>query len=205
LGPALPADRCGRAEATPGRCTRQGWCIRFRCVGLARARQTGADMLARDGEHFRRHALALRKASLERLLPRPLDGILTAYTNKATSATFYSASPATSASKELSASAWIAPMAPANATTGSKSRTLRSGVQQSQGQTPSVTLFTQTRIVHAARILGAAENHDNDDGVQSVWIMSGRKAGLPGGGEPGGSSRQRKMEKRSLTTTARGR
>jgi bifunctional non-homologous end joining protein LigD len=60
------------------------------------------------------------------------------------------------------------PMAPATAIARSRSRTPRCGVQQSQGQTPSVTLFAQIRIVHAARILGAAENHDNENQTATV-------------------------------------
>jgi bifunctional non-homologous end joining protein LigD len=84
------------------------------------------DLLASDGEDFRPQALLLRKASLARLLKQRVDGIFIAdYEQGGGDVLFRSALPAIWVSKASSQSASTAPMVPESATTGSRSRTLR--------------------------------------------------------------------------------
>jgi ATP-dependent DNA ligase len=80
------------------------------------------DMLAGDGEDYRRLPLLLRKANLARLLSRPADGIFVAEYEQGE---IYSARPAAWALSELSRNASIMAIAPAATNTGSRSRTAR--------------------------------------------------------------------------------
>jgi bifunctional non-homologous end joining protein LigD len=65
-----------------GRRARQGWRSDFDALASRqhdkRAQLYAFDMLAGDGEDFRSQALVMRKASLARLLSRPVDGIFIA-------------------------------------------------------------------------------------------------------------------------------
>jgi ATP-dependent DNA ligase len=90
-----------------------------------RAQFYAFDMLANNGEDLRGLPLALRKSKLTRLFSARSMASSSPSTSKATSATIYSAQRATWALKGSSRSTAIAPIAPASASTGLRSRTPR--------------------------------------------------------------------------------
>jgi hypothetical protein len=87
-----------------------------------RAQFYAFDMLARDGEDLRGLPLSLRKSNLARLLSRPVDGIFIAEYEQGDIGHDLFRVTATWASKASSRNVSIAPMAPASAPTGPKSR-----------------------------------------------------------------------------------
>jgi hypothetical protein len=164
LGEASSADRQGRAQAAPeafcdrrrGRRPRPGRCSRLDALASRkhdkRAQFYAFDMLAANGKDLRPLPLSLRKTKLAQLLSRPLNGTFVGkYTNEVISATIYSAPPATWVLKVLSQRASIAPVAPASAPTGSRSRIpAHPAYNRGQRQTALVTPFAHISVAHAA-------------------------------------------------------